>query len=105
MERRMAGLRSERSDPSVADRLQPGLRSAGGGSMRAVGRSGGRAVGALIAIAALVLTNAPRLLAQTMAITGGTVYPVSGPKIDHGTVTIRDGRIVQVGAGLAVPAG
>jgi len=30
---------------------------------------------------------------------------VSGPKIEHGTVIIRDGKIIQVGAGLAVPAG
>jgi imidazolonepropionase-like amidohydrolase len=44
------------------------------------------------------------LLAQTIAITGGTVYPVSGPKIDHGTVLIRDGRIVAVGANVTVPA-
>ncbi len=36
------------------------------------------------------------LLAQTIAITGGTVYPVSGPKIEHATVLIRDGRIVAV---------
>ena len=33
------------------------------------------------------------LLAQTVAITGGTVYPVSGPKIENATVLIRDGRI------------
>ncbi len=45
------------------------------------------------------------LLAQTIAITGGTVYPVSGPKIDNATVLIRDGRIVAVGTNVAVPAG
>jgi imidazolonepropionase-like amidohydrolase len=45
------------------------------------------------------------LLAQTIAITGGTVYPVSGPKIDNATVLIRDGRIAAVGANVAVPAG
>lgn len=53
-------------------------------------------------LAALV---ASPLAAQTIAITGGTVYPVSGPKIANGTVIIRDGKIVQVGAGLAAPAG
>jgi len=45
------------------------------------------------------------LLAQTIAITGGTVYPVSGPKIENATVVIRDGRIAAVGANVAVPAG
>jgi len=45
------------------------------------------------------------LLAQTIAITGGTVYPVSGPKIENATVLIRDGRIVAVGANVAVPSG
>lgn len=42
--------------------------------------------------------------AQTIAITGGTVYPVSGAPITNGTVLMRDGRIVAVGAGVAVPA-
>src|SRR5437667_115934 len=45
------------------------------------------------------------LLAQTIAITGGTVYPVSGPKIENATVLIRDGRIAAVGTNVAVPAG
>ena len=42
--------------------------------------------------------------AQTVAIVGGTVYPVSGPKIERGTVLIRDGRIVAVGANVPVPS-
>jgi imidazolonepropionase-like amidohydrolase len=45
------------------------------------------------------------LLAQTIAITGGTVYPVSGPKIENATVLVRDGKITAVGANVAVPAG
>ena len=44
------------------------------------------------------------LSAQTIAITGGTVFPVSGPRIERGTVVIRDGKIVAVGANVAVPA-
>jgi imidazolonepropionase-like amidohydrolase len=45
------------------------------------------------------------LLAQTIAITGGTVYPVSGPKLENATVIIRDGRIAAVGTAVAIPAG
>jgi imidazolonepropionase-like amidohydrolase len=44
------------------------------------------------------------LAAQTIAITGGTIYPVSGPVIEHGTVLIRDGRIAAVGSDVAIPA-
>jgi imidazolonepropionase-like amidohydrolase len=44
------------------------------------------------------------LLAQTIAITGGTVYPVSGPKLAKATVLVRDGRVVAVGSNVAVPA-
>lgn len=38
-----------------------------------------------------------------LAIRGGTVVPVDGPAIPGGTVLIDDGRIVDVGAQLAVP--
>jgi imidazolonepropionase-like amidohydrolase len=43
--------------------------------------------------------------AETVAITGGTVYPVSGPRIPGGTVVIRDGRIIAVGTNVPIPAG
>ena len=43
------------------------------------------------------------LLAQTIAIAGGTVYPVSGPKMENATVLIRDGRITAVGPAVTVP--
>ncbi|MGH7657825.1 MAG: hypothetical protein ACREL6_06280, partial [Gemmatimonadales bacterium] len=43
--------------------------------------------------------------AQTIAITGGTVYPVSGPKMENATVLIQDGEIVAVGTDVSVPAG
>jgi imidazolonepropionase-like amidohydrolase len=52
----------------------------------------------------LTLGAAPlELSAQTIAIQGGTVYPVSGPKIENGTVVIKDGRILQVGTNITVP--
>jgi imidazolonepropionase-like amidohydrolase len=59
---------------------------------------------AILAAAAALLAGAPAA-AQTIAITGGTVIPVSGPRIPNGTVVIRDGRIVAVGAGVAIPEG
>ncbi len=62
------------------------------------------AFGALAAAAAVALLPAP-VPAQTIAITGGTIYPVAGPRIERGTVLIRDGRIAAVGANVAVPAG
>src|SRR3982751_1635299 len=43
--------------------------------------------------------------AQTVAITGGKVYPVSGPPIENGTVVITNGKITAVGANVPVPAG
>jgi imidazolonepropionase-like amidohydrolase len=42
---------------------------------------------------------------QVVAITGGTIYPVSGPPIEHGTLLLRDGRIAALGASVAVPVG
>ena len=44
------------------------------------------------------------LLVQTVAITGGTVYPVTGPKIANATVLIRDGKVAAVGSNVTVPA-
>ena len=44
------------------------------------------------------------MLAQTIAITGGTVYPVSGPKIEQATVLIRDGKIAAIGTNITIPA-
>ncbi|HJQ20718.1 MAG TPA: amidohydrolase family protein [Gemmatimonadaceae bacterium] len=43
--------------------------------------------------------------AQTVAITGGRVYTMTGAPIDNGTVILRDGRVAEVGANVAVPAG
>lgn len=42
---------------------------------------------------------------QTIAITGGTVFPVSGPKIERGTVVMVNGKITAVGANVIVPSG
>jgi imidazolonepropionase-like amidohydrolase len=47
----------------------------------------------------------PSVQAQTVAITGGKVHPVSGPPIENGTVLIRDGKIAAVGANVTIPDG
>jgi imidazolonepropionase-like amidohydrolase len=52
-----------------------------------------------------LLTVAVAAEAQTIAIVGGRVLPVSGPPIDGGTVVIRDGRITAVGRDVAIPEG
>ena len=72
-----------------------------------VGETGWIAGAARLGIAVLLLSAFPpsRLTAQTIAITNATVYPVSGPKIEHGTVVMRNGRVVAVGPSVAVPAG
>jgi imidazolonepropionase-like amidohydrolase len=59
-----------------------------------------RSAAIAFALTAFALTTAR---AQTIAITGGKVYPVSGPAIENGTVLVRDGKIVAVGADVAVP--
>ena len=60
-------------------------------------------LGRIMALAAVIATGPALAAAQTIAITGGTVYPVSGPKLAHATVLIRDGRIVAVGSDVAIP--
>ena len=59
---------------------------------------------ALLAVVAL----APMLAAQrnapsTYAITNAKLVPVSAPIIEKGTIVIRDGLIVAIGANVAVP--
>ena len=58
------------------------------------------------AVSALLIVSVP-LSAQerAVAIRGGTVLPISGPAIPNGTVVIRGGKIVAVGANVSVPAG
>jgi imidazolonepropionase-like amidohydrolase len=57
-----------------------------------------------IAVAFVATTFAAHADAQTVAITGGTVHTVSGPRLENATVLIRDGRIVAVGTDVAIPA-
>ncbi|MEA2762565.1 MAG: hypothetical protein QOD47_1849 [Gemmatimonadaceae bacterium] len=58
----------------------------------------------IVLVAVAVAATSP-VAAQTIAITGGKVYPVSGPPIEGGTVVIVNGRITAVGKNVAIPAG
>jgi len=57
---------------------------------------------ALASVALCAMAGA--LGAQTVAITGGKVFPVSGPPIEGGTVLIRDGKIAAVGKDISIPS-
>ena len=66
----------------------------------------GGAIAAALAALGLALGAAlTPLSAATLALTGATVHPVSGPDLDNATVVIVDGRIAAVGRGLTPPAG
>lgn len=60
-----------------------------------------------IGLVALALAAAPAVGAAqgTIVIRGGTVVPVTGPRIANGTVVIQNGRITAVGTNVPVPAG
>jgi imidazolonepropionase-like amidohydrolase len=62
-------------------------------------------VGGALLLATILGLAPARASAQAIAITGGRVFPVSGPPIDNGTVLIVDGRIAAVGGSVAIPAG
>lgn len=69
------------------------------------GRQDGWTGGWMARWAILLGLAAPAVQAQTIAITGGTVFPVTGPRIERGTVLIQEGRITAVGADVPIPAG
>ena len=60
-----------------------------------------------VALAAVSAVGAVSAGAQerAVAIRGGTVMPVDGPAIPNGTVVMRGGKIVAVGANVTVPSG
>ena len=60
---------------------------------------------ARLGLAGALALSASASRAEVLALTGGTVHPVSGPEIANGTVPVDGARITAVGAGIAVPAG
>lgn len=83
-------MRTSSIRADAAPRLECGLRR-------------GLSASAVLAMAVLMTLSAPASQAQTVAITGGKVFPVSGPPIEKGTVLIRDGKIAAVGANVTIP--
>ena len=59
----------------------------------------------LAAILVVAAAGAGPATAETLAITGATIYQRSDQKLDNATIVIRDGKIAEVGPGLPVPAG
>lgn len=59
----------------------------------------------VVALAAALVVPPTPAAAQTVAVEGGRVYTMTGAPIENGTVLIRDGVVVAVGANVAVPAG
>ena len=67
----------------------------------------------LFALAPVLAATTARARAQTppapapsvVALRGGTVHTAAGQVIANGVVIIRDGKIADVGSGLAIPAG
>ncbi|HVE66639.1 MAG TPA: amidohydrolase, partial [Thermoanaerobaculia bacterium] len=53
----------------------------------------------------VLFAAASALSAETIAIVGGTIHPVSAPEIREGTVLIVDGKITAVGPTVQIPAG
>lgn len=58
---------------------------------------------AAVALGSWLVLEAGPVAAQDLAIKAGRIITVSGPEIENGVILIRDGRIAEVGAGLAIP--
>ena len=50
----------------------------------------------------LIVTMTFSAQAQTLALTGATLYPVSEPPIVDGVLVVRDGRIAAIGSAAEV---
>src|SRR5687767_14494076 len=55
----------------------------------------------LTALLLAVISNSAS--AQTIAITGGKIFTVSGTPIENGTIVIKDGKILSVGTNVTIP--
>ena len=64
-----------------------------------------RVIGVAALAMAAVHGGGAEVRAQTVALTGGLVYPISSEPIEGGTVLMVDGRIAAVGVDVDIPAG
>jgi imidazolonepropionase-like amidohydrolase len=64
---------------------------------------GAHSLGCVSALAIGLLSSSA--LAQTIVISGATVYPTPDRKLERTTVVIKDGVIVALGANVAIPTG
>jgi imidazolonepropionase-like amidohydrolase len=49
--------------------------------------------------------DVPKLAGDVLAITGGTLHPITSPDVEGGTLLIQGGKILGMGRDLAIPAG
>ncbi len=63
------------------------------------------AAGVAVLAMAAIHGGGAEVRAQTVALTGGLVYPISSEPVEGGIVLMVDGRIAAVGADVDIPAG
>ncbi|MCC7052256.1 MAG: amidohydrolase family protein [Gemmatimonadaceae bacterium] len=73
--------------------------------MRTTTQARARRTSLAVALALTATLAATAGAQETVAITGGTIYPVSGPRIENGTIVFTNGVITAIGANVAIPAG
>ena len=93
----VAGILAAAPGPDGVVGMAPGARVLAIRQFSGVLSGSGRA-GDPDTLAAAIVTLPGRAGAQSIAIVGGRVLPVSGPVIENGTVVIDGGRITAVGA-------
>jgi imidazolonepropionase-like amidohydrolase len=96
-------LKIEQSDKERNEKkptLTTAVEAGGGDLMEATAATGVRGAGA-----AAQASRAQAASGLVLAITNARIHPVSQPAIERGTVLVRDGLIVAVGASVTPPAG
>jgi imidazolonepropionase-like amidohydrolase len=73
--------------------------------MRTGRRNDGRTGRLLLGLATLLAAAPLAAQERAVAIRGGTVIPIDGAVIQNGTVVLRGGKIVAIGANVSIPSG